>query len=57
MGNAAQSLHPIAGQGFNLGVRDAFELARAIVEFPREYLGDRAMVASFAPCTSPASTG
>jgi 2-octaprenyl-6-methoxyphenol hydroxylase len=22
MGNAAQSLHPIAGQGFNLGVRD-----------------------------------
>jgi len=27
LGNAAQSLHPIAGQGFNLGLRDAWELA------------------------------
>ncbi len=48
IGNAAQSLHPIAGQGFNLGVRDAFELARVIVEGPRDRLGDRAMVAAFA---------
>src|SRR6185295_11879529 len=24
LGNAAQSLHPIAGQGFNLGLRDAY---------------------------------
>ncbi|MGH8677000.1 MAG: FAD-dependent monooxygenase, partial [Burkholderiales bacterium] len=30
LGNAAQSLHPIAGQGFNLGLRDAWELADAI---------------------------
>jgi len=33
LGNAAQTLHPVAGQGFNLGVRDcvtlADELARA----------------------------
>ena len=29
VGNAAQSLHPVAGQGFNLGLRDAWELARA----------------------------
>lgn len=28
IGNAAQTLHPVAGQGFNLGLRDAFELAR-----------------------------
>jgi len=48
IGNAAQSLHPIAGQGFNLGVRDAFELARAIIEVPRDQLGNRAMVAAFA---------
>lgn len=29
VGNAAQTLHPVAGQGFNLGVRDALELAQA----------------------------
>jgi 2-octaprenyl-6-methoxyphenol hydroxylase len=27
IGNAAQALHPVAGQGFNLGLRDAWELA------------------------------
>jgi len=31
IGNAAQSLHPVAGQGLNLGLRDAFELAEALV--------------------------
>ena len=30
IGNAAQTLHPVAGQGFNLGLRDAWELARMI---------------------------
>jgi 2-octaprenyl-6-methoxyphenol hydroxylase len=30
IGNAAQSLHPVAGQGFNLGLRDAAELAQEI---------------------------
>jgi 2-octaprenyl-6-methoxyphenol hydroxylase len=32
IGNAAQSLHPVAGQGLNLGLRDAFELARALAD-------------------------
>ena len=27
IGNSAQTLHPVAGQGFNLGLRDAYELA------------------------------
>jgi len=30
VGNASQSLHPVAGQGFNLGLRDAWELAAEI---------------------------
>ena len=30
IGNAAQMLHPVAGQGLNLGLRDAFELARLL---------------------------
>ena len=34
IGNAAQALHPVAGQGFNLGLRDAAMLAEAITEAP-----------------------
>jgi len=30
LGNAAQTLHPVAGQGLNLGLRDAWELAECI---------------------------
>ncbi|OEF27771.1 2-octaprenyl-6-methoxyphenyl hydroxylase [Vibrio rumoiensis] len=30
IGNAAQTLHPIAGQGFNLGIRDVISLAEEI---------------------------
>ena len=30
VGNSAQGLHPVAGQGFNLGLRDAWELAGEI---------------------------
>ena len=36
IGNAAQGLHPIAGQGFNLGLRDAATLAEVIAEGLRE---------------------
>jgi len=31
IGNAAQTLHPVAGQGLNLGLRDAVVLANALV--------------------------
>jgi len=30
IGNAAQTLHPVSGQGFNLGLRDAAMLAQAL---------------------------
>lgn len=32
IGNAAQTLHPVAGQGFNLGLRDAAFLAELLAE-------------------------
>ena len=32
MGNAAHALHPVAGQGYNLAMRDVFELSRVLDE-------------------------
>ena len=32
IGNAAQTLHPVSGQGFNLGIRDAWQLAEILLE-------------------------
>ena len=34
VGNSAQTLHPVAGQGLNLGLRDAWELAQSIGAAP-----------------------
>ncbi|NHZ90188.1 2-octaprenyl-6-methoxyphenyl hydroxylase [Massilia sp. CCM 8733] len=53
IGNAAQTLHPVAGQGLNLGLRDAAVLARllardagpaALSAFARERQTDRKLV-------------
>lgn len=32
IGNAAQTLHPVSGQGFNLGLRDAWQLAEFLLK-------------------------
>lgn len=54
LGNAAQSLHPVAGQGFNLGVRDcvtladelagADELPDALARYAHRRAADRATI-------------
>lgn len=47
IGNAAQTLHPVAGQGFNIGLRDAWELASLCGDTPSEALGSAAMLATY----------
>lgn len=47
IGNAAQTLHPVAGQGFNLGLRDAWELAQIMLSTPPEALGGEAMLKQY----------
>lgn len=46
LGNAAHSLHPIAGQGFNLSLRDADALAETLLESDAP-LGDLATLQSY----------
>jgi 2-octaprenyl-6-methoxyphenol hydroxylase len=48
IGNAAQTLHPIAGQGFNLGLRDAAELAGQLADAAPGEIGAPAMLAAYA---------
>jgi 2-octaprenyl-6-methoxyphenol hydroxylase len=47
VGNAAQALHPIAGQGLNLGLRDAHQLADTITVAQPEVLGSAAMLDAY----------
>lgn len=48
IGNAAQTLHPVAGQGLNLGLRDADTLARLLAQSPRDETGTPAQLARYA---------
>lgn len=50
VGNAAQTIHPIGAQGFNLGLRDALTLAELLLDAAREGGdgGDRALLRSYA---------
>lgn len=44
IGNTAQTLHPVSGQGFNLGIRDAWQLAEILLKSGV----DRSSLASYA---------
>ena len=41
-------LHPVAGQGFNMGLRDAWELAQACRAVTTQTLGAPAMLKTYA---------
>jgi 2-octaprenyl-6-methoxyphenol hydroxylase len=47
IGNAAQTMHPVAGQGFNVGLRDAYELAQQIAATKPEAWGQDAMMRAY----------
>jgi len=47
LGNAAQTLHPVAGQGFNLGLRDAWELAEAVRGGGRDEIGAAGQIRAY----------
>ena len=46
LGNAAQTLHPVAGQGFNLALRDVWALAETLFAHPGDP-GDAATLAAY----------
>jgi len=48
IGNAAQTLHPVAGQGLNLGLRDACELAGLIASTHPPELGSAKFLQRYA---------
>ena len=47
IGNAAQTMHPVAGQGFNVGLRDAESLAQHVVASTTASLGSASMLAAY----------
>ncbi|HEU4516604.1 MAG TPA: 2-octaprenyl-6-methoxyphenyl hydroxylase [Steroidobacteraceae bacterium] len=53
LGNAAQSLHPVAGQGFNLALRDVALLAELIADTAGRDPGDAALLERYAAERSP----
>ncbi|MDH2925463.1 2-octaprenyl-6-methoxyphenol hydroxylase [Nicoletella semolina] len=49
IGNAAQQLHPVAGQGFNLGLRDLFTLCDLITQafLTEKDIGETSLLSEF----------
>lgn len=47
IGNAAQTMHPVAGQGFNVGMRDAWTLADLIASASPGKLGSAEMLSLY----------
>ena len=47
IGNAAQTLHPVSGQGLNIGLRDAWELAALCGDTPAESIGSAMMLRAY----------
>ncbi len=48
IGNAMHQLHPVAGQGFNLGLRDAARLAECLLDDPELDPGDSGRLNAYA---------
>ncbi|MDG1444878.1 MAG: FAD-dependent monooxygenase [Methylophilaceae bacterium] len=48
IGNSAQTMHPVAGQGFNVGLRDATTLMRQLSVSPQVDWGSPAMLEIYA---------
>jgi 2-octaprenyl-6-methoxyphenol hydroxylase len=57
IGNASQTLHPVAGQGLNLGLRDARVLADQVRHASRDALGTLAFAERFARSRAPDRLG
>jgi 2-octaprenyl-6-methoxyphenol hydroxylase len=48
IGNAVHQLHPVAGQGFNLGIRDVVVLAEMLIEQQNTDVGDADFLSKYA---------
>lgn len=48
IGNAAQTMHPVAGQGFNVGLRDAWELSGHLAKIEPSSWGEAEVLNGYA---------